>query len=60
LLRAQQLSISEPEIEPVVELLRTSMAGLALWRTDHPEVPRPGLVKLVTRAIRGLLQPAQR
>jgi AcrR family transcriptional regulator len=60
LLRAQpQLSLRESEIEPVAELLRTGMAGLALWWTDHPEVPRALLAGLVGRAIRGLLQPSQ-
>jgi AcrR family transcriptional regulator len=59
LLRAQpELSIARRELEPAAELLRTGMAGLALWWIDHPEVPRQLLVALVTRSIRGLLQPA--
>jgi AcrR family transcriptional regulator len=59
LLRAQpEVSIPEEELEPTAELLRTAMAGLALWWLDHPEVARPLLVDLVTRTIRGLLQPA--
>jgi AcrR family transcriptional regulator len=59
LLRAQpDRSTSEPELEPTAELIRTGMAGLALWWIEHPEVPRPVLVEVVTRALRGLLQPA--
>jgi AcrR family transcriptional regulator len=59
LLRAQpDLSISRSKLEPAAELLRTGLAGLALWWIDHPEVPRAVLVELATRAIRGLLQPA--
>jgi hypothetical protein len=58
LLRAQpELSIPDEEVEPTAELLRSAMAGLALWWLDHPKVPRPVLVDLVTRTIRGLLQP---
>jgi AcrR family transcriptional regulator len=59
LLQAQpELTIAEQELEPTAELLRTAMAGLALWWLDHPEVPRSVLVRLVTRTIRGVLQPA--
>ena len=58
LLRAQPgLAIPERELEPMAELLRTAMAGLALWWLDHPTVPRPVLVELVTRMSRGLLEP---
>lgn len=60
LLRAQpELSIPEQELEPMAELLRTAMAGLALWWLDHPKVPRQVLVEIVTRMIRGVLQPAR-
>ena len=58
LLRAQpELTIPEQELEPTAELLRTAMAGLALWWQDHPETPRTTLVELVTRMIRGVVQP---
>jgi AcrR family transcriptional regulator len=60
LLRAQpELAIPEGELEPTAELLRTAMAGLALWWQDHPDTPRSVLVELVTRMIRGVLQPAE-
>ena len=59
LLRAQpELAIPEQELEPTAELLRAAMAGLAVWWLDHPETPRHVLVELVTRMIRGVLQPA--
>jgi hypothetical protein len=35
------------------------MVGLTLWWLDHPEVPRPVIVVLVTRTWRGLLESAQ-
>jgi AcrR family transcriptional regulator len=61
LLRAQpEIAIPEQELEPTAELLRTAMAGLALWWLDHPTVPRPLLVDLVTRTIRGILEPGSR
>jgi Tetracyclin repressor-like, C-terminal domain len=60
LLRAQpELTIPEQELEPTAELLRTAMAGLALWWQDHPEIPRAVLVELVTRMIRGVVQPVR-
>jgi AcrR family transcriptional regulator len=45
------------EIEPLAELLRTGMAGLALWWIDNPEVPRPVLVDATARLVGGLLAP---
>jgi hypothetical protein len=58
LLKAQpDLSIPKDELEPLAELLRSAMAGLALWSLEHPQIPRPLLVDLVIRAFRGLLQP---
>jgi AcrR family transcriptional regulator len=60
LLRAQpELVIPEQELEPTAELLRTAMAGLALWWIDHPATPRAVLVDLVTRAVRGVLQASR-
>jgi AcrR family transcriptional regulator len=55
LIRAR--GVPEEQVEPAAELVRTAMAGLALWWQEHPEVPRPLLVGLVGRMIRGLLQP---
>jgi AcrR family transcriptional regulator len=46
------------ELEPLAELLRSGMAGLALWWADHPEVPRAHLVDAITRVWRGLLGAA--
>src|SRR5262245_10529746 len=61
LLRSQpELSIPDEEVEPLAELLRGAMAGLALWWIDHPTVPRRLLVDLVVRTIRGLLAPTER
>jgi AcrR family transcriptional regulator len=60
LLRAQpELSIPEQELEATAELLRTAMAGLALWWIDHPGTPRAVLVDLVTRTVRGVLHASR-
>jgi AcrR family transcriptional regulator len=60
LLRGQpELSIADEEFEPLAELLRGAMAGLALWWIDNPTVPRRLLVDLVVRATRGLLAPTE-
>ena len=61
LLRAQpELSIPRRELEPMAELLRSAMVGLTLWWLDHPELPRPVIVDLVTRAWLGLLESPSR
>jgi len=50
-----ELSIPPDELLLIAELVRAGTVGLALWKLDHPETPRPLLVDLVTRAMRGLL-----
>jgi AcrR family transcriptional regulator len=49
--------VPREEIEPLAELLRTGMAGLALWWIDHPEVEREVLVDATARLVDGLLGP---
>jgi AcrR family transcriptional regulator len=46
------------ERAPAAELLRSAMAGLALWSMDHPDCPRMVLVDLVVRVARGLVVPS--
>ena len=53
-----ELSIPPDELIPLAELFRSAMVGLALWRLEHPDVARPIVVDLATRAIRGLLGPS--
>jgi AcrR family transcriptional regulator len=58
LLQAQsELSIPKRELEPLAELLQSAMVGLTLWWLDHPDVPRPTIVDLVTGVWLGLLEP---
>ncbi len=50
-------ALAPVERTPAAELLRSAMAGLALWSMDHPDCPREVLVGLVVRVARGLLAP---
>lgn len=48
--------IPAAELEPLGELIRCSLTGLALWWLDHPETPRAVLVSAMLRVTRGFLQ----
>jgi AcrR family transcriptional regulator len=41
--------IPATQIEPTAELLRSGLAGLALWWIDHPDVPKPVVVDVAAR-----------
>jgi AcrR family transcriptional regulator len=43
------LRLERSMLEPVAELLRSAMTGLALWWLEHSEVPRAILVESVTQ-----------
>ena len=49
---------SADEIEPAAELVRSAMAGLALWSLDHPEVPHAFLASLINQIVLAL-QPGE-
>jgi AcrR family transcriptional regulator len=44
-----ELHLDAQMLEPVAELLRAAMTGLALWWLDHSDVRRATLVESVTR-----------
>jgi len=46
------------EREPVAEIIRSSLCGLALWWKDHPEVDRSVLVTAMLRMLTGLRHAA--
>jgi len=46
--------LPEDERAPTAELIRASLAGLALWWLDHPDVERDVLVATMLRMLRGL------
>jgi AcrR family transcriptional regulator len=41
--------IPSEQVEPTAELLRSGLAGLALWWIDHPDTPKDVLVEVVVR-----------
>jgi AcrR family transcriptional regulator len=55
LLREFAPQLPEPELEPLGEIIRSSLTGLALWWLEHPDVPRAVPVAAVLRVTRGVL-----
>jgi len=47
--------LSQAELEPLGEIVRSSLTGLALWWLDHPTTPRAVLVGAMLRMTRGLI-----
>ncbi len=41
--------IPTEQVEPAAEMLRSALAGLALWWIDHPAVPKPVVLEVATR-----------
>ena len=41
--------IPPEQVEPTAELLRTGLAGLALWWIDHPDVAQEVVVEAAAR-----------
>jgi AcrR family transcriptional regulator len=41
--------IPAEQVEPTAELLRSGLAGLALWWIDHPDVPKEVMVEAAAR-----------
>jgi AcrR family transcriptional regulator len=55
LLREFGARLSQSELEPLAEIIRSSLAGLALWWLDKPRVPRATVTAAMLRMTRGLL-----
>ena len=52
LLRAEPgLKIPEEHVEPLAELIRSAITGLAVWWGRHPEVPRATVVDVVVEVL---------
>jgi hypothetical protein len=47
--------LPETELEPLGEIIRSSLTGLALWWLDNPGVPRGAVVAAMLRMTRGVL-----
>jgi AcrR family transcriptional regulator len=58
LLREFAPQLPETELEPLGEIMRSALTGLALWWLDHPDVPRSVVVAAVLRTTQGVLLTA--
>jgi AcrR family transcriptional regulator len=47
--------LPEAELEPLGEVIRSSLTGLALWWLEHDDVPRASVVSAMLRMMRGML-----
>jgi AcrR family transcriptional regulator len=56
LLRKFAPNIPAEELEPLGEVIRSSLTGLALWWLDHPKTKRAVLVSTMLRVMRGCLR----
>ena len=43
------------QVEPTAEMLRSGLAGLALWWIDHPDVPKPVVAEVAARVSQAAL-----
>lgn len=55
LLREFAPQLPEHELEPLGEIVRSSLTGLALWWLDNPEVPRATVTAAILRVTTGVL-----
>ncbi len=55
LLREFAPELPKHELEPLGEIIRSSLTGLALWWLENPEVPRASPVAAVLRVTTGVL-----
>jgi hypothetical protein len=46
--------IPTAELQPLGEVIRSSLAGLALWWMDHPDTDRADVIACVRRVVLGL------
>jgi AcrR family transcriptional regulator len=55
MLREFGAPLPEAELQPLGEIIRSSLTGLAMWWLDNPEVPRSAVVGAMLRMTRGIL-----
>jgi AcrR family transcriptional regulator len=55
LLREFAPQLPEDELEPLGEIIRSSLTGLALWWLDNPDVPRATVAAAMLRMTTGML-----
>src|SRR2546430_247763 len=59
LIREHIKSVPGEQVEPLAEVVRSSLTGLALWWLDRPDVPRAVLVDVMLRVTAGVLATAR-
>ncbi|HTU77836.1 MAG TPA: TetR/AcrR family transcriptional regulator [Solirubrobacteraceae bacterium] len=59
LLREFAPQLPEHELEPLGEITRSCLTGLALWWLDNPDVPRATVTAAVLRVTTGILSSAR-
>jgi AcrR family transcriptional regulator len=59
LLREFGVRVPEAQLDPLAEIIRSSLSGLALWWLDNPGVPRATAVAAMLRMTRGLFHAAE-
>ncbi len=57
LLREFAPHLPKRELAPLGEIIRSSLAGLGLWRLDHPDIERADLTAALRRVVLTLLEP---
>jgi AcrR family transcriptional regulator len=55
LLREFAPQLPQAELEPLGEIMRSALTGLALWWLDNPQVPREVVTSAVLRTTQGVL-----
>jgi hypothetical protein len=60
LLRELAAQLPEEELEPLGEIVRSSLTGLALWWLDNPDVPRATVLAAMLRMTTGMLSTLAR
>jgi AcrR family transcriptional regulator len=60
LLRENLPHLTEAQIAPLAEVIRSSLTGLGLWWLDHPEVQRAQLVQTMLDVLNGVLAQHRR
>ena len=59
LLREFAVQLPEDELEPLGEIIRSSLTGLALWWLDNPDVPRATVAAAMVRMTTGVISTAR-
>lgn len=55
LFREAEADLPEALLEPLAEIVRSSLTGLALWWFENPDVPRGVLVATMLRVLKGIV-----